>query len=79
MWGVPLNSPAVSEGRAYFSRNFIFVSRAGDNPVVIASTYAAFGFSPVFWGRLGLTLGIAIISGMVFSRQVDVNRSCASR
>ncbi len=43
------------------------------NPVVIASTYAAFGFSPVFWGRLGLTLGIAWITGLVFSRQTDVN------
>jgi uncharacterized membrane protein YraQ (UPF0718 family) len=43
------------------------------NPIVIASTYAAFGFGPVFWGRLGLTLGIAIITGMVFSRQPDLN------
>jgi len=44
------------------------------NPVVIASTYAAFGFSPVFWGRLGLTLAIALITGLVFSRQADVNQ-----
>ncbi len=44
------------------------------NPVVIASTYAAFGFSPVFWGRLALTLGIAVITGLVFSLQPDVNQ-----
>jgi len=44
------------------------------NPVVIASTYAAFGFSPVFWGRLGLTLGVAVITGLVFSLQPDVNQ-----
>jgi uncharacterized membrane protein YraQ (UPF0718 family) len=42
------------------------------NPVVIASTYAAFGLGPVFWGRLGLTLGIAVITGLVFSRQTDL-------
>ncbi len=44
------------------------------NPVVIASTYAAFGFSPVFWGRLALTLVIAVITGLVFSLQPDVNQ-----
>ncbi len=44
------------------------------NPVVIASTYAAFGFSPVFWGRIALTLGIAVITGLVFSLQPDVNQ-----
>jgi uncharacterized membrane protein YraQ (UPF0718 family) len=44
------------------------------NPVVIASTYAAFGFSPVFWGRIALTLGVAMITGLVFSLQPDVNQ-----
>lgn len=44
------------------------------NPVVIASTYAAFGFSPVFWGRIALTLGVALVTGMVFSLQPDVNQ-----
>jgi uncharacterized protein len=44
------------------------------NPVVIASTYAAFGPGPVFWGRLGLTLLVAIVTGLVFSRQPDVNQ-----
>jgi uncharacterized membrane protein YraQ (UPF0718 family) len=51
-----------------------FLLAAVINPVVIASTYAAFGFSPVFWGRLGLTLAIALITGLVFSRQADVNQ-----
>jgi uncharacterized membrane protein YraQ (UPF0718 family) len=44
------------------------------NPVVIASTYAAFGPGPVFWGRLGLTLLVAMLTGLVFSRQPDVNQ-----
>jgi uncharacterized membrane protein YraQ (UPF0718 family) len=37
------------------------------NPIVIASTYTAFGLSFVFWGRLGLTLLIAFVTGLVFS------------
>ncbi len=44
------------------------------NPIVIASTYAAFGFGQVFWGRIGLTLVIAVITGLIFSRQGDVNQ-----
>jgi uncharacterized protein len=39
------------------------------NPVVIASTYAAFGTGMVFWGRLGFTLLVAIAVGLVFIAQ----------
>lgn len=39
------------------------------NPIVIASTLAAFGVGPVLIGRLGLTLAIAIATGLVFSIQ----------
>jgi uncharacterized membrane protein YraQ (UPF0718 family) len=38
------------------------------NPIVIASTLAAFGFGPVFFGRLGLTFAVAVITGFAFSR-----------
>jgi len=41
------------------------------NPIVIASTLAAFGFGPVFWGRIILTLMIAIFTGLVFSFQKE--------
>lgn len=41
------------------------------NPIVIASTLAAFGLGPVFWGRIILTLVIAILTGLVFSFQKD--------
>lgn len=44
------------------------------NPVVIASTYSAFGLGPVFWGRMGLTLLVAVISGMIFASQGQVNQ-----
>jgi hypothetical protein len=36
------------------------------NPVVIASTYAAFGAGTVLWARLGFTFVIAVGIGMVF-------------
>jgi hypothetical protein len=41
------------------------------NPVVIASTYAAFGLSPIFWARIILTFVIAVGVGLVFSVQVN--------
>jgi uncharacterized membrane protein YraQ (UPF0718 family) len=37
------------------------------NPVVIASTYAAFGWGPVFVGRFLFTLLIAVAVGLIFS------------
>lgn len=39
------------------------------NPIVIASTYAAFGLGPVLFLRVGLSLGIASIVGMIFALQ----------
>lgn len=36
------------------------------NPVVIASTWAAFGWGPVLWGRVGLSVTIAFVVGLVF-------------
>jgi uncharacterized protein len=39
------------------------------NPVVIASTYAAFGLSTIFWARIGFTLLVAFGTGLVFSTQ----------
>lgn len=41
------------------------------NPVVIASTYAAFGNSTVLWARLGFTFVIAVGVGLVFLSQPD--------
>jgi uncharacterized membrane protein YraQ (UPF0718 family) len=37
------------------------------NPIVIASTAAAFGWGKIFFLRMGLTLLIAVITGLVFS------------
>ena len=44
------------------------------NPIVIASTYAAFGFSPVFWLRIGLSLTIAVTVGLIFAVQTRPER-----
>lgn len=37
------------------------------NLIVIASTYAAFGPGFVFWGRLGLSAGIAVLTALIFT------------
>ncbi len=42
------------------------------NPIVIASTYAAFGIGPVFWSRIGFTFLIAVGVGLVFLAQPNV-------
>jgi len=42
------------------------------NPIVIASTYAAFGIGPIFWSRIGFTFLIAAGVGMVFLAQPNV-------
>lgn len=38
------------------------------NPVVLVSTWTAFGWGPILWGRFGLTVAIAIVVGLVFAR-----------
>jgi uncharacterized membrane protein YraQ (UPF0718 family) len=42
------------------------------NPIVIASTYAAFGFSSVFWARIGFSFLVAMSIGLVFSVQPNL-------
>ena len=37
------------------------------NPIVIVSTYAAFGATPVFWGRLVVSLLVAVTVGVIFA------------
>ena len=38
------------------------------NPVVFASTFIAFGWGPLLWGRFLVTLVVALIVGLVFAR-----------
>lgn len=44
------------------------------NPIVIASTWAAFGAGPIFWSRIGFTFLIAAGVGLVFLAQPNVIR-----
>lgn len=37
------------------------------NPIVLVSTYAAFGWGPVLWGRLGFSILIAFAVGLLFT------------
>lgn len=37
------------------------------NPIVLASTYAAFGFGPLLIGRFLLTGAVAVITGLIFA------------
>jgi hypothetical protein len=51
------------------------------NPVVLVSTYVAFGFGPVLVGRFVITYVVAVIVGLVFAvaaRPRDVLRPSAS-
>ncbi len=36
------------------------------NPIVILSTQAAFGWGPVLWGRIGFTILVAMLVGLIF-------------
>jgi len=44
------------------------------NPIVIASTFAAFGNTPIFWLRFALTLLIAVGVGLLFMIEPDSTR-----
>jgi uncharacterized protein len=44
------------------------------NPVVVASTYTAFGLGPVFYGRYLMTALVAALIGLVFAAQTRPHR-----
>jgi uncharacterized protein len=41
------------------------------NPIAMASTLAAFGLTPVFWERIGLTLLVALVTGLVLGKLTE--------
>ena len=49
------------------------------NPIVLFSTASAFGLGRVFFLRIGLTLGIALITGLVFSSVQNPNEILKSQ
>lgn len=44
------------------------------NPIVILSTYAAYGWGPVLWLRVGLSLAIAVGIGLIFAVEEQPER-----
>ncbi len=68
---VPLTRRLVWKGMSPGAAVAFLLAAPVLNPIVIASTYAAFGNSPVLWGRLGLTFLVATGTGLVFSALPD--------
>lgn len=44
------------------------------NPIVILSTFAAYGWGPVLWLRIGLSLAIAVSTGLIFAVEEQPER-----
>lgn len=66
---VPLARRMVRKGLPMSAAVSFLLAAPVFNPIVIASTLAAFGPSPVFFGRIGLSVTIAMATGMVFAAQ----------
>lgn len=64
---VPLARRMVRKGLPMSAAVAFLLAAPVFNPIVIASTLAAFGPSPVFFGRVFLSLAIAVATGAVFA------------
>lgn len=64
---VPLTRRLVSKGMSVPTGVAFILAAPVLNPIVIASTLAAFGPGKIFWGRLGLTFIVALAVGLIFS------------
>lgn len=66
---VPLTRRLLRKGLPFSVGITFLLAAPVFNPIVIASTIAAFGIGPMLWLRLGLTLVVAMGTGLVFSLQ----------
>ena len=66
---VPLTRRLFHKGMAPATGIAFLLASPVLNPIVIASTYAAYGWGPMLFLRVGLSLIIAVITGMVFAVQ----------
>jgi uncharacterized membrane protein YraQ (UPF0718 family) len=64
---VPLTRRLIRKGMPVHMGIAFLLAAPVLNPIVIASTLAAFGPGLVFWGRLALSLVVAVATGLVFS------------
>lgn len=68
---VPLARRLLHKGLAPAAGIAFLLASPVLNPIVIASTYAAYGWGPVLFLRVGLSLAIAVITGSVFAVQAQ--------
>jgi uncharacterized membrane protein YraQ (UPF0718 family) len=68
---VPLTRRLMKKGMPLSTGITFLLAAPVMNPIVIASTLTAFGLGQVFYLRVGLTLLIAIATGLIFSLQPD--------
>ncbi len=66
---VPLARRLVHKGLPLPAAIAFLLAAPVMNPIVIASTLAAFGPGPILYGRVGLTVLIAVATGAVFALQ----------
>jgi len=64
---IPLARRLLKKGVALPAGIAFLLSAPVINPIVMASTWTAFGFGKIFWGRILVTLMIAVIIAVLFS------------
>ena len=68
---VPLTRRLLHKGMAPATGITFMLASPVLNPIVIVSTYAAYGWGTVLLLRVGLSLAIAVIVGLVFALQAE--------
>jgi uncharacterized membrane protein YraQ (UPF0718 family) len=68
---VPLTRRLFKKGVPTYAGITFLLASPVINPIVIASTASAFGWGPILWLRIGMSLLIAISVGLIFSLQKD--------
>ncbi|MEW6241979.1 MAG: permease, partial [Chloroflexota bacterium] len=68
---IPLTRRLIRKGLPLSAGVAFLLAAPVLNPIVILSTAAAFGVGKVLWLRLGLSLLIAVVTGLVFSVEAD--------
>jgi hypothetical protein len=76
---VPLTRRLYSKGMPLSTGVAFILAAPVLNPIVIASTLAAFGPGKIFWGRLGMTFIVALVMGLVFSVQKQPDQLLAAQ
>ncbi|MBP7690894.1 MAG: permease [Anaerolineales bacterium] len=66
---VPLTRRLVRKGLPLSAGVAFLLAAPVVNPIVIASTWAAFGLGPMLYARVGLSLLIAVATGVLFAFQ----------